>query len=142
MTWHAFLYNGLLLGSLLYALGWGGWPERSAVALWLANNVLSAWALARSAAMFVQPEMEVFAIDAVTFVGFVAIALSADRRWPMFATGMIGCELAVHLCKIANPSILPFGYGLGLMVWGYAVVISIILGTWRQRLPREVRRLA
>jgi hypothetical protein len=140
MTWHSFLYNCLLLATALYAAGWGGWPERSAILVWAINNALSAWALAASAAMFERTEMEVFAVDLAAFGGFLAIALSANRRWPMFSTAMIACELLVHLCKVANPSMLPFGYGLGLMVWGYAVVLSILLGTWRQRLRLPIRR--
>lgn len=137
MTWHSWLYNGLLMLTVGYGMGRGGWPERSAIILWIVSNAASAWTLARSSARFVHPEIGLFVVDLVTFLGFVAIALTANRRWPMFATGMIGCEVAVHLCKFANPRMLPLGYSLGVMVWGYAILFAILLGTWRQRrLPR------
>ena len=138
MTWHSILYNLLLSSCLIYTTGWGGGAHRFVAWFWLAANAASAYALSRSKAMFVHPELALLGVDLFTLVVLIFVALRVHHYWPMLAAGMQLGAIAVHVCKIIRPAMLPFGYALGSAIWSYFVLVAIMAGTRHRQLRRKL----
>ncbi|MDB5680426.1 MAG: hypothetical protein JWO16_231, partial [Sphingomonas bacterium] len=68
----------------------------------------------------------------------VAIALRANRYWPIGIAAMQVLQVVGHLLKLADPHMLPLLYWLSSVVWAYPMLILLALGTVRHR-NREKR---
>ena len=133
MTWHSLLYLGLLVTCLPYALVRGGAPERIAALVALLATILSGLALARSAIVYQKLEIGTLVVDVMACVAFLAVAVRADRYWPLLVTGLQADAVMIHLCKILQPDMLPFGYAIGLSIWSYPILILLAIATRRHR---------
>jgi len=137
---HIVVFNILWLTCCAYALHSGGAPERWAAALEIVAIFLTTLvqALFRAHRYYTEFSTGIFVIDSVFLIALCAIALTADRFWPMLAAGFQVADIAVHLCKLAAPEILSLGYGIGIASWVYPKLILFAIGTWRhqQRLAR------
>ncbi len=137
MAWHSILYFLLLFTSIPYALARGGAPERLVALITLAAAILTIVFLSASVTVYQDAEIGEFEVDVIAFAGFFAVALFADRYWPLLVAGLQGDAVVIHLCKLIQPDILPLGYAIGLSVWIYPILIVLVIGTLRHR-----RRLA
>ncbi|HEX8639684.1 MAG TPA: hypothetical protein VF704_00865 [Allosphingosinicella sp.] len=99
-------FNALLLVTCGYAIWQGGKPEQ-----WTAAALLTAAAatllvhLPRSA-HFRSLETEVLLVDLALLALLVAVALKANRYWPLWLSAIHAGTVAVHLAKLANPSLV------------------------------------
>ena len=78
-------------------------------------------------------EVGVLVTDLALFGVITVIALTSTRFWPMLQASMMGCDLLGHLAKPLGPDILPKAYYATVAVWGYPMVILLIVATWRHR---------
>lgn len=136
------VYLGLLFGSCLYAALRGGPPERVGAAILTAGSlltmaVLSYAALSSLDALYRSFEREIFLIDLATLLGFLILALRADRLWPLCIAALQIVGTAGHAVKLVDPEVLPFAYAFALRFWGYPMIALLYLGTWNHQ-----RRLA
>jgi len=74
-------------------------------------------------------------IDLAMFVGLLAIALAADRYWPLYTAALQLLAVALHGVRAYDPVILPDVYARlgGELV--YPLLLALVLGT-----RRHVRR--
>jgi hypothetical protein len=136
---HRYLYLGFLILCTVYCMVRGGAPERIGMGIVIAATVLTAVALSPLAGRFRSLEEGVFMVDAAALLAFVGLALFANRLWPMFVAGLQGAAICIHLIKITAPDVLPFGYAIGLAIWGYIMLIALAYGTHQHRLRLTMR---
>jgi hypothetical protein len=127
----------ILLGSCAYALWRGRLPERvTSIALmlaWIATQMVNSKD-ARS------PEYGMLGVDALLLVVLVGLALLTSRRWLMAAAACQLLTIGDHLAMMLDMRILSYAYRTVMVIWGYAVILAMVLGTWLEAEP-ERRRL-
>lgn len=128
------IFLACLLLSCGYALLKGEGPERLAAVAMLAAAFASPLV---ERAGFADPEYGLLAVDLALLVCLVALALATARFWPMWAAAFHLTGAAMHLAKVADPTVWPMAYAVGSIWWSYPVLGALAYGTWR-----EARRLA
>lgn len=126
----------ILLGGCLYALWRGRFPERvTAIALmlaWIATQAVNS----RSS---VDPEYGMLAVDLILMVVLVGLALLSGRRWLMAACACHLLTLGDHVAMIMDMRILTYAYRTVMVIWGYAVILTMVLGVWFEAEPERRR---
>jgi hypothetical protein len=133
---HQIVFLGLWLGSSVYAGVRGGAPERMVAAALLCAGVLTnvlGVLLRPAAGDYASFEVGVALTDLAVFVAITAIAMTSTRFWPMLQAGMMGCDVFGHLAKPLGPDILPEAYYATVAIWGYPMLIVLVVATWRHQ---------
>lgn len=128
----AFFYL-LLLSACVYAVRRGGAPERL-VAVGLLVGTAASWAMTiglkgTNADSFISFETGVFLVDAVLLLWLLAIAMFANRYWPLWLTALQAFPVAGHLAKAIAPEILPNVYQVTQAFTAYPGLILLIAAT-------------
>jgi hypothetical protein len=131
------VYLALLFGCCLYAGMRGGGPERIGSAILLAGSLLTFAALLLATSLYRSLQVGVLLADVGTLLGFVILALRAERLWPLCITALQVVGTAGHAVKLVDPQVLPYAYAFALRLWGYPMILLLIFGTWNHQ-----RRLA
>lgn len=84
-------------------------------------------------------EMSVLAVDFGLLLGLLALALTSDRFWPMYAAAFQLLALLVHFGSLTEQGNFAWAYAVALIFWSYAVIGALLAGTW---LEGRSRRLA
>ena len=120
-----------------YGLWRGRLPERVAAVsfllAWLASYVMHT-------RDFTRPQFGMFWVDVILMVILVSLALLSGRRWLMVACACHVLTLGDHFAMMIDMRILSRAYISVMAIWGYAVLLSLALGTWLEAEP-ERRRL-
>ncbi|HYE27387.1 MAG TPA: hypothetical protein VEA61_04035 [Allosphingosinicella sp.] len=137
-----YYFVALLIVCTLYAVIWGGAPERigaSAYAVAVAATHLSLLTHAGQAqdGEFQKVEFGVLTVDVLLFASFTALALRANRFWPIWVSALLGLGVLGHLARWLGPEVIPWAYAAILSIWSYPILAIIALGTWHHQ-----RRLA
>lgn len=131
------LFLMLLLGACLYAILRGGAPERIGAAILVLATLASALALEMSAHRYRSTELATMWVDIAMTIAFLALALRAQRYWPMWVS-MVQLDLvAMHLVMF-SPQTGSWSYWAVQALWSYPQPILLAAGTWRHR--ARVRR--
>lgn len=77
---------------------------------------------------YVEPEAGVFFIDLALFIALMAIAVRSRSFWPMWASGLQLCTLAVHLAAAKYPAMVPAAYAETLVIWSFPVLVVVAFG--------------
>lgn len=127
------LFIALLLACCGYALARGGTPERIVAASLLTAYVATILGYAELSIRFDQVEVAVLAVDGLLLAVLVAVALRADRLWPLMVAGLHLASVGAHLLKIFDINMIRVTYALLIAVWSYPMLVLLALGTWRHR---------
>lgn len=136
MPLHQAVFLGLWFASTVYAAVRGGSPERIVAAAQLAAGLLTnilGILLRPAAGDYASVEVGILITDSGLFLLITALALVSTRFWPMLQASMAGCDLLGHLAKPLGPDVLPEAYYATVAVWGYPMVILLIVATWRHQ---------
>lgn len=120
----------------LYAMSRGGEPERAAAAMVAAAIVATELVPFHR---YDQVVVALAAIDGALFVGMVALALVADRFWPMYFAAIQAVTLMIHVGRLLAGSILPEVYARFAGELAYPALAVLAIGTWRHRRRRPER---
>lgn len=131
------LFLVLWLGSCGYALVRGGAPERIGAGIFLAAALTSAAVESPAGAHFHMVEIGVLLVDLAVLAGFFALALFAERFWPIWMSAMQAVPVLSHLAIALNPQVIPWGYWNAATLWSYPMLLLLMFATARHR-----RRLA
>ena len=131
------VYYALFAACGLYVLLRGGAPEKVGTAILAIGSILSVAAVSNPTGRFGAVEVGVFLVDIVTLLAFVALALRAERYWPLCVTALQAIGTAGHAAKLLDPGVIRSAYAIVLSLWGYLMLLLIVLGTWNHQ-----RRLA
>lgn len=126
------LFLMLLLGACLYAAVRGGAPERIGAAILIVATLASAITLAASEDRYRETEVATMWVDVAMTIAFLALALRAQRYWPMWIS-MVQLDLiAMHLVMF-SPETGSWSYWAMQALWSYPQPILLAIGTWRHR---------
>lgn len=127
---HIIVFNVALLAACLYALAAGGGPERSAAGVFVLAAAASYLAPYRH---FRELEIALFAIDLVTLIALGAIALRANRFWPLYVSALQLLTLAIHGAKAYQPALVHWMYGGASGKIAYPMILLLAIGVYRHR---------
>lgn len=122
----------LLIGCCGYALWRGGPPEKTATIVVTSGWLLSVGFISQTGT-FQSVEIGILVVDLLCLLALVAIALSADRFWPLWVAAFQLIGTAGHAARIVDPAIVPRAYAFMLSVWAYPMIVLMFAGTWRHR---------
>ncbi len=128
-----YYFVSLLVLCTLYALWAGGWPERVGAAAYALSVAATHLILTAQNERWLNVEVGVFIVDVLVFLVFVAIALRADRFWPLWVSAFLGLGVLGHLGRLAGPDVLWWAYAVVLTIWSYPILALIALGTFLHR---------
>ena len=137
MGW-AIAYDILMASCCGYALLKGGAPERAGAAIMLVASFATWGALILFGDRHGSLERGILAVDLVALAALVALALAADRFWPMFAAGFHLVGVSVHGAIFVNAPVAPLAYAHALGLWSYLTLACLAIGT--HQLVRRRRR--
>jgi len=117
-----------------YAMIKGGGPERStALAYILASAGSLSLSFFRMPGEFQIVPMHLLLTDILLLVALCAIAIRANRWWPIPVAGCQLVAVLVHAGKLLYPSMIPDSYALLTTIWSWPMVILLGLGAWAYR---------
>lgn len=131
------LFLCLWLGVCGYALWRGGRPEQFVSLSFVVAFVLTV-ASDQLGYQWHGIQMGTFFVDVMLLIVLVAIALRANRYWPIGIAAMQALAVIGTLLMLADPHMVPLLYWLSSVVWAYPMLILLALGTVRHR-NREKR---
>jgi hypothetical protein len=79
-------------------------------------------------------------VDLGVLAGFVTVALTSQRFWPLWVAGFQLTTAFGHGLKAIDANLLPQAYGAALQFWAYPILIILAVGTWRRQ--RRLHRAA
>jgi len=132
-------FDTLLLVCCGFAWWRGGAPEKIAATILFAGVVLTHFAYTGWSRRWTSVEHGVFAVDVAVLIAFLALALVAERFWVLWMTAFHLIGTTGHLVKLADASLIPWGYAFMIAGPSYPICLLIAFGTWRhrQRLARN-----
>ncbi|MES2136400.1 MAG: hypothetical protein V4502_04990 [Pseudomonadota bacterium] len=134
------LFDLLLFGVSGYALLRGTRDARIVAIVCIAANFASAALKGPVMQSYSSMETGVLAVDVATLIAFTFVALTTDRFWPLWVSGLQLTTSIGHVFKGLDVSLVPIAYAAALRFWSYPILIILAVGTWRhQRRAREER---
>ncbi|MDE0878640.1 MAG: hypothetical protein OSB00_08240 [Sphingomonas bacterium] len=127
---HIIVFNGLLIASIAYAMLKGGAPERLIATIFLIAATASY--LAPYSGYHVL-EADILLIDAIALLALIAVALVANRYWPMYEAALQLLTVAIHAVKAYNPELAYWMYGGASAKIAYPTLIILVIGVARHR---------
>jgi hypothetical protein len=127
------VYLVLLIACCLYAGLRGAAPERIAAAIIAVGSILTYAVMPTAATSYNDVRLDAFLIDLACLVGFLILALRAERYWPLWVTALQIIEIAGHGVKLADPDVIRRAFAFALAFWSYPMLLLIALGTWRHQ---------
>ena len=127
------LFLGLLLGTLIYAAFRGAAPERIGALIIASATVATILVPKVGGVTFTTFEPGLFVVDSVTAFALVALAIRAQRYWPMWAAALQIDTIVTHLVMLSTPRTMPWAYAVMEIAWSYPIVILLAVGTARHR---------
>jgi hypothetical protein len=130
-------FRAFLLACCAYAWWKGGGPERIGATIILAGVILTKVAGAAWTTRWSSVENGIFAVDLAVLIALFALAVIAERFWPLWLTALHLLGTTGHLVKMADPGLIRWGYAFIIAIWSYPMLALVVLGTWNHQ-----RRLA
>lgn len=125
------LFFILQLGVSLYALARGGAPERIVGLALLIATALGVVMHQPFIGRFVTVDWGLLGVDLVLLVVLVAVALNADRFWPLWVAAFHMLATGAHLVRGVDYGIEPVAYAILLASWSYPIILLLAVGTLR-----------
>ena len=121
-----------------FALWRGGWAERT-VAIGMVVDSYAA-GIMQNRRNWASPQWADLAIDAIYLIVMVWVAIKSDRIWTLFAAGFQLVDVSIYLAHSANLRIGPRAPFAATEIWGYLILIILMIGTWQHwRDQRQTR---
>ncbi len=127
-----------LLGACGYALWRGGAPERIVAGLFMmawAGSILVDLPFTQR---FISVAPGIVIMDGLLLAALMAVALRADRFWPMAVTSLQAIIMLAHLLKALDPDGPRRAYSIMINLPVYPQLLLLAAGTIRHR--RRVKR--
>lgn len=110
----------------------GGLPERIMGGMLLAATVLTISASNLTATPH-EGRLAVLMVDNTLFVAMVAVALKANRFWPIWVAGIHATTLPMHMLKVFNPALLTWVHAIASAVTAFPILLILVIATTRHR---------
>ena len=131
-------FDALLLACCGYAAWRGGAPERVAAAAFFLGVLMTRLAFSAWSQAWASVETGVFAVDLLLLTTLIALSMVAERFWTLWLTAFHLIGTTGHLVKLADPSLIRWGYAFVIAAPAYPMCLIIAFGTWKhcQRMAR------
>jgi hypothetical protein len=120
-----------------YALARGGTPERL-IAILFVIAALATAATGLNEPLLGQTRWGVFAVDLALLIGLCAVALRANRIWPLWIASMQLFTVMAHLGNMMMPGVRPNAYRWSIILTSLVMVWALVHQTYLHR-KRVVR---
>ncbi|TFI59813.1 hypothetical protein E2493_02975 [Sphingomonas parva] len=125
------LFNVLQLAVSSYAMVRGGAPERI-VGLSLLIAPGSTRLLQQDfTSRFIGVEVGVLVVDVILLTVLLAVALNADRFWPLWLAAFQLFGTGAHLVRALDAHVERVAYAILMAGWSYPMILILAVGTWR-----------
>lgn len=128
------LFNLLLFGACGYALVKGTRDARIVAVVCILANFASLAARGPATTSYSSVQTGVMVIDLATFAAFTFVALTSDRFWPLWISGLQLTTSMGHLLKGMQSDLLPLAYAAALRFWSYPILLILAVAVWRHGL--------
>lgn len=126
------IFWAILLICCGYALLRGRKDERLAAAVFIAATATSVMGHLVTDVRYYSLDISDVVIDSLVLVALVAIALTSDRFWPLWAAGFQLVGSMAHVLKMVDVTFAPWGYAVAARFWSYPILLVLFIGAWRQ----------
>lgn len=127
------LFNLLLFGACGYALLRGSRDARIVAIVCIVANFATVAFRGPATSSYSSVQVVVMMIDLGTLAAFTFVALTSDRFWPLWVSGLQLTTSLGHLLKGLQSDLLPFAYAAALRFWSYPILIILAVGVWRSQ---------
>lgn len=128
----------VLLFAVPFALWKGGTPERLAAAVLAAMTVIGVTAHRFIPIRYDHVDAAALTVDLLGFIGMTAIALYADRSWPLWTAALQLLSSMSHLIRFTSGTVEQLVYSWVKSLPTFLVLLILIGGTILHR--RRLRR--
>jgi len=126
-------FNLLLFGACGYALLRGTRDARIIALVCVAADFATLAVKGPSSTSYASVETGVMIVDILTFAAFTFVALTSDRFWPLWVSGLQLTTSMGHVLKGIETSLLPIAYAAALRFWRYPILIILTVAVWRHQ---------
>lgn len=131
------LFNLLHVVASGYAVVRGGAPERIAGVAMLVATLATRLVQSQAAVRFAGVEWGVFCVDVALLAILLAVALEADRYWPLWMAALQGLGTTAHLSKLLEVELLRPAYAVLAAIWSYPMLVLLFCGALRHHLRQR-----
>lgn len=136
---HVIAFAATFLICLTYVVLAGGKPERVAIFAQLIAFLLTLFAISFRWVRFAGLPEGLMVIDLGLAIGLVALALKANRLWPIVLAGMQVATIFAHAAKLLSFPLPAAGYAIFVQFWGWPMLIVTAIGTYNHAI--RIRRI-
>lgn len=111
-----------------YAFLRGGAPERTGAMLMFVASVLTIVGATPFSERFTGVEQGLFTIDLALFCALIALAIYADRFWPLWTAGFHLMSVMAPIAYAVAPTGLRYAYALAQGFFAYPAVLAMVVG--------------
>ena len=126
-------FDALLFIACGYALWRGSRAERVAGLAMAVAYLATLASYSQFASRFAQVETGVLVVDLLLLIVLVAVALKADRGWPMGLAAFQLDTVGAHIARLLDLDMIRVTYAVMLAMWSYPMLALLVAGTWRYR---------
>jgi hypothetical protein len=123
-------FVALLCLSTGFAAWKGGPPERIAAGFYWTAWLITLFASPQAMDRWRTVEIGYLLIDVALLLGLGAIALRANRIWPMATVSLQLIIVVGHAAKALDPRLLGSAYAIMSVFWPYLQLLILAGGTW------------
>jgi len=125
------LFDLLLFGVCGYAFLRGTKDARIIGAVCIVANFASFALRGPAATSYGSVQWGVMAVDLFTLAAFTWVALTSERFWPLWVSGLQLTTSFGHFLKGMDTDLVPIAYAAALRFWSYPILIILAVGVWR-----------
>jgi amino acid transporter len=132
-------FNVLLCGACGYALLKGPRDAQIVALVCIVASLASHALTGPVATSYSSIQTGVMAVDILALVAFTIVALTSDRFWPLWESGLQLTTSMGHVLKVFQADLRPIAYAAALRFWSYPILIILAVAVWRHqwRLRRQ-----
>lgn len=129
--WFVMTFAILFVASCGYALWRGGTPERLVALLMIVGALLTMLAAPAWRWTSAGVDWGIFLVDLAVLLGLMAVALHANRFWPIWMSAVHGLSVLGHISVLVAPDISPLFYATLSMGSAWPAQLLLLIGTLR-----------
>ncbi|HEX9933022.1 MAG TPA: hypothetical protein VGB08_09295 [Allosphingosinicella sp.] len=132
------VYYAILALCTAYCWLRGAGPEKAGAAIIVVGSILSTLTFSAQV-RFASVQAGIFVVDLGVLAALVAVALCAERFWPIFAAALQLIAATCHAVKLADPTVIGPVYAFFLAFWTYVILLLFVFGSrgHQRRLKRD-----
>lgn len=127
---HVIAFAVTFLLCTVYVISVGGMPERLAMLAQFVAFLFSLFAISFRWIRWAGMPAALMIADLGLAITLTAIALKANRRWPILLAGMQVATVFAHLAKVLSVPLPAVGYAVFVQFWGWPMLFVTAAGAY------------